>query len=647
MGILSRLEAFLERLFEAPAGRLGASIQPISLSKRIERAMDTNKSYGSGGVIVPNRYALHLNPADFEGFASYRTALEDDLAHGVMARARHEHYTLVQATVGGAIWANAGAHDGEMSHVIREVDVYDGEHGRRRMAAAEGRFAYRESRFKHSDEVVLGGTLELETGDPLTIEALIDEHQAERLRTQPLADQNAGSVFRNPPGDHAGRLIEAAGLKGHRVGTASVSTLHANFIVTDRGAGRAADVRALGDAVRATVADRSRGGARLRDRVRRSLGSPRRGPLVTRVRVGIFAGGRSAEHEVSVASAEAVLRAIDRDRFEPYLLYIDREGGWHLPDGPAPLLEPGATLAGLLGTASPSEEVARLRAHEAARKTVDAPHAVAPRSAVRSLADAIDVAFLVVHGPYGEDGTLQGFLELAGIPYVGAGVLASAVAMDKVVFKDVMRGHGLPVVDSTWFRHGTWLREPDRVTREIAELLGSRTVVKPARLGSSIGMSIAHDLDELPGALDEAFTHDSKVIVEAYVVDARELECGILGTDDPIVFEPGEIRSSHEFYDYEAKYVAGLADVEPRAAVDPELSARLRELSLAAYRAIDGAGLARVDFLVTPADAYISEINTLPGFTATSMYPKQAELAGVGFGELISRLVELGMERER
>jgi D-alanine-D-alanine ligase len=368
---------------------------------------------------------------------------------------------------------------------------------------------------------------------------------------------------------------------------------------------------------------------------------------VSRVRVGIFAGGRSAEHEVSVASAEAVLRAIDRDRFEPYLLYIDREGGWHLPDGPAPLLDSGTTLAGLLGAASPSEEVARLRAHEPARAAADASHAVAPRSAVRSLADAIDVAFLVVHGPYGEDGTLQGFLELAGIPYVGSGVQASAVAMDKVVFKDVMRGHGLPVVDSTWFRHGTWLREPERVTRDVGELLGPPTVVKPARLGSSIGMSIAHDLGELPAALDEAFAHDPKVIVEAYIAGARELECGILGTDEPIVFEPGEIRSRNEFYDYEAKYVPGLADVEPRAAIDPELSSRLRELSLAAYRAIDGAGLARVDFLVTPTDAYISEINTLPGFTATSMYPKQAELAGIDFGELISRLVELGMERER
>ena len=270
-----------------------------------------------------------------------------------------------------------------------------------------------------------------------------------------------------------------------------------------------------------------------------------------------------------------------------------------------------------------------------------------PRAAVRSLAESIDVAFLVVHGPYGEDGTLQGFLELAGIPYTGAGVLASAVAMDKVVFKDLMRGHGLPVVESCWFRRSAWNEEPDHVVRAVAGTLGERVVVKPARLGSSVGMSLVHQLDELPAALDEAFNYDSKVIVEAYVEGARELECGVLGNDDPIVFEPGEVRSSHEFYDYEAKYVAGLATVEPRAKVDPDLAARLKELSLAAYRAVDAAGLARIDFLVTPDETYLSEMNTLPGFTATSMYPKQAELAGLPFAELIARLIELAMERDR
>lgn len=367
-----------------------------------------------------------------------------------------------------------------------------------------------------------------------------------------------------------------------------------------------------------------------------------------RLRVGIFAGGRSAEHEVSVASAEAVLRAIDRRRFEPHLVYIDRFGRWKLPSGPAPELGSEERLAGLLGAATPDAEARRLRAHE--QHLVPAPvgeQGLAARSAVRSLADAIDVAFLVVHGPYGEDGTLQGFLELADVPYVGAGVLASAVAMDKVVFKDLMRGHDLPVVDYAWFRRSAWEREPEHAVREVAETIGERSVVKPARLGSSVGMSLVHDLDELPAALDEAFRYDTKVIVEAYVEHARELECGVLGNDDPIVFEPGEVRSSHEFYDYEAKYVEGLATVSPRADVDPDLAHRLKELSLAAYRAVDGAGLARIDFLVSGDDAYLSEMNTLPGFTATSMYPKQAELAGIPFPELITRLVELALERDR
>ena len=366
-----------------------------------------------------------------------------------------------------------------------------------------------------------------------------------------------------------------------------------------------------------------------------------------RLRIGIVAGGRSAEHEVSIASAEAVLRAIDRERYEPYLLYIDRAGHWLLPSGPAPELVEDQRLAGLLGAATPDEEVEKLRAHQDQLPAPVDDRAIAARTAVRNLADVIDVAFLVVHGPYGEDGTLQGFLELADIPYVGAGVLASAVAMDKVVFKDLMRGHGLPVVDHVWFRRGAWEREPEHVVREVAETIGERSVVKPARLGSSVGMSVVHRLDELPAALDEAFRYDSKAIVESYVEGARELECGVLGNDDPIVFEPGEVRSSHEFYDYEAKYVEGLALVEPRADIDADLAVRLKELALAAYRAIDGAGMARVDFLVTSDEAYLSEINTLPGFTATSMYPKQAELAGIPFSVLIDRLIQLALERER
>ena len=366
---------------------------------------------------------------------------------------------------------------------------------------------------------------------------------------------------------------------------------------------------------------------------------------MTRLRVGIVAGGRSAEHEVSVASAESVLRAIDRGRYEPYLIYIDREGRWRLPDGPAKELGRG-TLARLLGAETPGERTQRLLL-----APVDQPELVASsdaglqaRTALRSLAETIDVAFLVVHGPFGEDGTLQGFLELAGIPYTGAGVLASALAMDKVVFKDLMRGHGLPVLDYSSFRRSTWRAEPTHVLREVAARIGEASVVKPARLGSSVGMSVVHAAAELPSALDEAFRWDSKAIVETYLPGARELECGVLGNDEPIVFEPGEVISSHEFYDYESKYVPGLAEVIPRAAVEPDVAARLKELALAAYRAVDGAGMARVDFLAAGGDLFISEMNTLPGLTATSMYPKQAALGGLPFRELIGRLIELGLE---
>jgi D-alanine-D-alanine ligase len=369
--------------------------------------------------------------------------------------------------------------------------------------------------------------------------------------------------------------------------------------------------------------------------------------MTARPRVGIFAGGRSAEHEVSVSSADAVLRAIDRDRFEPYLVYIDREGRWHLPAGPAPLLDE-RPLAELLGAATPAEQTSRLREHLDLPVPVEGdPAQLAPRAVLRSLAEAIDVAFLVLHGPFGEDGTLQGFLEMAGVPYTGAGVLASAVAMDKVVFKDLMRGHGLPVVEYAWFRRGAWDEAPERVLRDVAERVGGRSLVKPARLGSSVGMTLVHGPSELADALDEAFRYDSKVIVEAYVAGARELECGVLGNDSPIVFEPGEVVSHHEWYDYEAKYVPGLADVLPRADVDPALAARVKELALAAYRAVDCAGLARVDFLVPPGAVYLSEMNTLPGFTATSMFPKQAELAGLAFPDLIARLIELGLESDR
>jgi D-alanine-D-alanine ligase len=369
--------------------------------------------------------------------------------------------------------------------------------------------------------------------------------------------------------------------------------------------------------------------------------------VTRKLRIGIFAGGRSAEHEVSVSSAESVLRAIDRERYEPYLVYIDRDGQWHLPAGPAAELG-DAGLAGLLGVDTPAAHTAQLQDPVGLPVPVGGADALAPRAALRSLAEAIDVAFLVVHGPFGEDGTLQGFLELAGIPYTGAGVLASSVAMDKVVFKDLMQGHDLPVVLYTSFRRSAWRDAPQQVLADVDGWIGPRSVVKPARLGSSVGMSLVHGPTELPAALELAFRYDTKVVVEAYLPNARELECGVLGNDQPIVFEPGEVRSHNEWYDYEAKYTIGLADVIPRADVEPELARRVKELALRAYRAVDCAGMARVDFLVSDKDeVYISEMNTIPGFTDTSMFPKQAELAGISFSQLIERLIELAVDRDR
>ena len=367
-----------------------------------------------------------------------------------------------------------------------------------------------------------------------------------------------------------------------------------------------------------------------------------------RLRVGVFAGGRSAEHEVSISSAETVLRSIDRARYEPYLVYIDRDGRWLLPEGPAPQLG-GESLAQHIGALTPAEVSAAgsVEGSDAGAAGVPAQRdgALQPRAALRPLSEAIDVAFLAMHGPFGEDGTIQGFLELAGIPYTGAGVMASAVAMDKVVFKDLMRGHGLPVVPYRAYRKVDWQTDAARVAREVSEGFGGRCMVKPARLGSSIGMTLVHGPDEIAGAFDEALRHDTKVLVEAYVEGARELECGVLGNDEPIVFEPGEVASQHEFYDYEAKYVEGLADVAPRAEVDPTLAGELRALALAAYRAVDCAGFARVDFLVPPGAVFISEMNTIPGFTSTSMFPKQAELAGIPLAELIDRIIRLALER--
>jgi D-alanine-D-alanine ligase len=258
----------------------------------------------------------------------------------------------------------------------------------------------------------------------------------------------------------------------------------------------------------------------------------------------------------------------------------------------------------------------------------------------------LDVLFPILHGPYGEDGTVQGLLELANLPYVGAGVTASAVGMDKALFKDIMRAHGLPVVPYMVVKRKTWEQQPEETVARIEGEIGYDCFVKPVNLGSSVGISKAHDRAELREALDEAARYDRKLLVEV-AVDAREIEVSVLGNDEPIASVPGEIVPCNEFYDYAAKYLDGESDLLIPAPIPAETAEQVRRLALDAYLAIDCAGMARADFLLdrNTGDLYVNEVNTLPGFTPISMYPKLWEASGITYTDLIDRLIQWALER--
>ena len=259
---------------------------------------------------------------------------------------------------------------------------------------------------------------------------------------------------------------------------------------------------------------------------------------------------------------------------------------------------------------------------------------------------AVDVVVIMLHGPYGEDGTIQGLLELADLPYVGAGVLASAVSMDKATMKAVFRAHGLPVVDYLVVSRLEWHRDPASVRRHVADSIGFPCFVKPSNLGSSVGISKVREAAALAAALDEAARHDRKILVER-AVRGRELEVSVLGNDDPVASQPGEITYEAEWYDYATKYTEGQARVTVPAPVAPEIAARLRELAVAAFRAVDCAGMARVDFFLEGDRPLVNEINTIPGFTSTSAYARLWEASGLDYDGLIERLLQLALERAR
>ncbi len=354
-----------------------------------------------------------------------------------------------------------------------------------------------------------------------------------------------------------------------------------------------------------------------------------------RTRVVLVFGGRSAEHEISVASAASVRDALDPERYEVIPIGIDRAGRWHLL---ASLPAAGAGSSALPGVDPTAGEIVALSRQPGDQALVTESGERAP----------IDVVFPVLHGPFGEDGTIQGMLELAGVPYVGAGVLASAVGMDKAVAKVLFAAAGLPVAPFEVVRDSEWERDRSK-TLGRAEALGLPVFVKPSRLGSSVGVVKVKHTDELPAAIEQALSFDTKILVEQAVEGAREIEVSVLGNDDPEASVPGEIVPSadHEFYSYEAKYLDenGAALLIP-ASLTPVLTDRVRAMAVEAFKAVDGEGMARVDFFVRePDDVIVNEINTIPGFTRISMYPKLWEASGVSYRDLLDRLVELALER--
>jgi D-alanine-D-alanine ligase len=361
----------------------------------------------------------------------------------------------------------------------------------------------------------------------------------------------------------------------------------------------------------------------------------------------VIYGGRSGEHEVSLASAAAVFKNLDPARYEAIPIKIEKDGRWSLPDCP-PAIDKAADV--IHETRAPQLEADdRRETHLVARPggdtlvTLDRSR---PDATVSTL--ALDVVFPVLHGPYGEDGTVQGLLELANVPYVGAGVLASAVGMDKAAMKLVFAAKGLPICDYEVVLRRDWQHDERATLQTVVDRLGFPVFVKPANLGSSVGISKAKHVAELRTAIKLAAEFDRKVIVEAAVPKAREIEVAVLGNDEPDASVPGEIIPSGEFYDYEAKYLnADSRDVIP-APLPERLTQEIRSLAVAAFKALDCAGMARVDFLLADdgsGSLYVNELNTIPGFTTISMYSKMWAASGVSYPQLIDRLIALAIDR--
>ena len=367
--------------------------------------------------------------------------------------------------------------------------------------------------------------------------------------------------------------------------------------------------------------------------------------VMAKLRVGVLFGGRSGEHEVSLRSAASVMAAMDRQRYEVVPIGITRHGQWltgvaadRLLRGEPATAEVAAALCSGDAMVVPPEPNGQLQPFQAALSPSHQPVAV-------------DVVFPVLHGTFGEDGTIQGLLELADVAYVGAGVLGSSAGMDKDVMKRLFRDAGLPLVRHVTVLRPEWEAAPEQVAERLQAELKYPLFVKPANLGSSVGISKVHDRRELTPAMDEAARFDRKLVVEEGVGGqqhkARELECAVLGNDAPQASVVGEVVPSKEFYDYDAKYIDEDSKLAIPADLPAALAAEVRQMAVRAFQAVDCSGLGRIDFLMDPASGavYLNEINTMPGFTSISMYPKLWAATGVAYPKLIDRLIHLGLER--
>jgi len=359
---------------------------------------------------------------------------------------------------------------------------------------------------------------------------------------------------------------------------------------------------------------------------------------IKKIKVGLIFGGRSGEHEVSFCSASSIIKAIDKDKYTVVPIGITKEGRWISPQDSELALQSGKIKGKntVILLNDPSDRaLVRIDNNQILDKS--------------STLERLDLIFPVLHGPYGEDGTIQGLLELADIPYVGAGVAASAISMDKDLMKAIFKQRDLPILKWMTIKRKEWQKDKEKILSLVRYDFEYPLFVKPTNLGSSIGITKVHKKKELEKAIDLASSYDRKILIEEGLEEAREIECSVLGNDEPRTSVVGEVRPAGEFYDYDSKYIDKETQLIVPADLPDGVSRKVQEIALHAFKAVDAAGMARVDFFVSKKEnkIYLSEINTIPGFTSVSMYPRLWEASGIPYPELIDRLIQLALERHQ